>query len=109
MRIIRHLGNVIKHNNSIIDSSYGGISVNELIEKYGFKDKIPINSLDIFKPSIKNSILIYAYMSNEFCYEILKLNGFFSKDRKNLSEEEIIEYMYENYIHSIPGDPQRER
>lgn len=108
IRIIRHLGNIIKHNNSIIDSSTGGRSVNALIDDYGFEDGVPISRLNIFEPSIKNTILKYVYMSNEFCYEVLKLNGFIAKDRKNLSEKEIIKYMYENYIHSIPGHPKRE-
>ena len=46
-------------------------------------------------------------MSNEFCHEVLKLHGFLSKNRKDLNEEEIIKYMYENYIHSIPGHPNK--
>jgi hypothetical protein len=108
VRLIRHLANVIKHNNSIIDSSYGGKSIDALIIEYGFDDETPISWLNIFKPSTKDSILKYTYITNEFCYDVLKYNGFMSKSKKNLSDDEIIKYMYKHFIHSLPGHPKSE-
>ena len=105
VRFIRHLANVIKHDNSIIESSFGGKSAKALIDEFGFEDDTPIHWLDVFKNSERDSILRYIYKANYFCFEILRKEGLWSKKTQILEEEAIVEYMIDNYIHSIPGHP----
>jgi len=107
VRLIRHIGNVIKHNNSYIDSSTGGRSVKALISEYGFSDETPIQWLSIFKKSVKDSIFRNIYKTNQFCFEILHREGAVSDIRKILPEDEIVPFLYKFYIHSIPGHPER--
>lgn len=107
VRFIRHLGNVIKHNNSIIESSCGGKSAKALVDEFGFEDDTPIHWLNIFRNSERDSILRYIYKASYFCFELLKKEGLWDGNKKILEEDAIVGYMVDNYIHSIPGHPNK--
>jgi len=108
IRFIRHLANVIKHDNSIIDASSKNKSTIALIESYGLPDDItPVHWLNIFKSPEKDSILKNLYMSNEFCYEILKLTDILNKDRIILDDNEIVDFMLKEFVWNIPGHPKK--
>jgi hypothetical protein len=108
VRLVRHLGNVIKHNNSVLDSSIGGRSVNILINDYGFPDDTPIHWLNVFKEPERDSILEYIYMANHFCCEILKEKGLLAGSAGARPEgEDIVSYMLKVYVHSITGHPEK--
>jgi hypothetical protein len=105
VRLIRHLGNVIKHNNSIIESSTGGKSTKALIAEYGFPDDTPIHWLGVFQRPERDSILKYIYMANQFCAEILRGKGLLAGVRQTIKEDEIVLHMLRCYVHTIPGYP----
>ena len=107
MRLIRHLGNVIKHNNSFIESSTGGRSTEALIDDYGFPDDTPVCWLDVFQTPERDSILKYIYMANQFCTEILIREGLPAGAKQKLKEEEIVPYLFEHFVHLIPGHPEK--
>ena len=107
VRLIRHLGNVIKHNNSIIDYTKGGSSSKALVDDYGFPDNTPIYWLDIFQTSKRDSILKYIYMANQFCTEILIREGLPAGTKLILKEEEMVAYLLKHFVHSIPGHPEK--
>lgn len=105
IRFIRRLGNIIKHHNSVIDSSKGNRDAKELIAQYGFKDDTPIHWLNIFKGQERDSILQYIYKANYFCMNILDEKGLIGFKRQPLEEGEMVEHMIKYFIHSIPGHP----
>ena len=105
VRLVRHLGNVIKHNNSILESSTGCKSTKALIAEYGFPDDTPIHWLDVFQSPERDPILKYIYMANQFCAEILRGKGLLLGVRQIVKEEEIVPYMLRCFVHSIPGHP----
>ncbi len=107
VRFIRHLGNLIKHNNSIIESTNGGRSAKALINEFGLEDDIPIHWLNVFKNSERDSMLQYIYKANYFCFEVLRKEGLWSGEKQALEDDEIVRYMVEHYIHSIPGHPNK--
>jgi hypothetical protein len=105
VRLIRHLGNVIKHNNSFLESSTGGNSTKSLITEYGFPDDTSIQWLDVFQSPERESILKYIYKANQFCTEILRGQGLFIGVKHIVKDEEIVSYILRNFVHSIPGHP----
>jgi hypothetical protein len=105
VRLIRHLGNVIKHNNSVLESSTGGRSTEALLSVYGFPDDTPIRWLDIFQSPERDSILKYTYMAYQFCIEILRLKELVPGKGHIVEEEEIVPYMLRHFVHIIPRHP----
>jgi len=105
VRLIRHLGNVIKHNNSMLESSTGGKSTEGLIAVYGFRDDTPIHWLDVFKSPERDSILKYIYMAYQFCIEVLRFKGLLPGEGHVIKEEEIVPHMLRCFVHTIPGHP----
>lgn len=93
VRLLRHLGNVIKHNNSIIDSSTDRWSSKALINEYGFENDTPIQWIEIFSYPQRDSILRHIYMAYQFCTEILNNKGIFSLKKKDLNDDQIVPYM----------------
>ena len=104
VRLIRNLGNVIKHDTSIIKSN-GSKDSKALFIEYELDDDIPIRYLDISKNSKRDEILIFLYKATSFCYEVLQKNNIFNNQNKVLQEDKIVDYMLKFYVHSIPGHP----
>lgn len=105
VRLIRHLGNVIKHNNSIIESALDYKSSKALVDEFCFEDDSSIPWSNIFKYPERDSILKYIYKANYFCFEILSKEGLLNGKKQILEEDAIVEFMLNNYVHSIPGYP----
>ncbi|PHS30206.1 MAG: hypothetical protein COA92_10035 [Sulfurovum sp.] len=107
IRLLRHLSNVIKHDNSIIFIPSRNQSTQMMIKTYNLTETTPINTIDFFKNNQKENILKHLYMTHEFCYEILSLTNIFKKEKQYLEDSEIVKYMFKNYIYNIPGHPKK--
>lgn len=99
---IRHLGNVIKHNNSLVESTMSK-SAKSLVNEYGFSDETPLHFLKIFSFPYRDSILKHIYMAYEFCLDVLRKEGLLRIPRKPLGDDEIVEHMLKVFVHSIPS------
>ncbi len=105
VRMIRHVGNVIKHNNSIIDTSTGGRSAIELVNNYGFQDDTPIQYSTFLENPIHDSLLKQLFYANVFCLYLLDTHGSIKMSIPNVAVDDIVSYMTEKYIHEVPGHP----
>ena len=108
IRLIRHFSNIIKHDNSIIYIPSQNKSTQMIIDTYNLTETMPINTLDFFEYKQKETILKHLYMANEFCFEILNLTNVYKRKKQLLLiDNEIIDFMFENYIYNIPGYPKK--
>lgn len=105
VRLIRHVGNVIKHNNSIIETSSGERSANELVNNYGFPDNTPIQYSKFLENPLHDSLLKQLFYANVFCLNLLNIYGSIKMPIPNVIENEIVKFMVERYIHEVPGHP----
>ena len=106
VRLVRNLGNVIKHDNSVIKSN-GKKDAKVLFMEYNLDVDTPIRYLNISKNSKKDEVLISLYRATYFCYEVLQNNNIVPNQKKVLKEEKIVDYMLDFYVHSIPGHPSK--
>jgi hypothetical protein len=104
-RRIRHLGNVIKHNNSIIDSTKGQSGA-ALVGQYGMDDQTPIRWLDVFRGPLEEVILKQIFMVYEFCQDVMTLHSIPFARPNNIPESQIKELMLDSYVRGIPGHPE---
>jgi hypothetical protein len=106
IRLIRSLGNVIKHHNSIV--KYDGKDDHQrLCKEYGIEDDTQVSWLDIAKESKRDEIFKLLYKAYYFCYQVLQDRGIFSSKQSLIKEDEIVDFMLEFYVHSVPGYPNK--
>ncbi len=106
-RRIRHLGNVIKHNNSIIDSSRGQSSA-ALVSQYGMKDDTPIHWQEVFRGPVDETVFQSIFMAYEFCQDVMVLQSVPFARQTTVPLAGIKEVMLTRYVRSIPGHPEYE-
>lgn len=104
-RRIRHLGNVIKHNNSIIDSAKGQSGA-ALVGQYGMDDHTPIHWVDVFRGQVDEVILQQTFIAHEFCQDVMILHSIPFARQTNVPESEMKGVMLDRYVRNIPGHPE---
>jgi hypothetical protein len=103
-RRVRHLGNVIKHNNSIIDSTKGQSGA-ALVGQYGMEDDTPIHWIEIFRGPIDDVILKQIFMAHEFCQDVMIGYALPLAHQTIALEANMKDIMLNRYVRSIPGHP----
>jgi len=104
---LRHFANVIKHNNSVINSR-SGASSKILVGEYGVPDDTHLQSLDQkYGNELRDNLLVSIFHSHRFCMTLLESLGFFQNESLYSEPDNIPEYMLNTFVRSLPGHPHK--
>ena len=113
VRWVRHVGNVIKHHNSVIESAapVPGKKPNScdyLVNHFGANNHMPIAYLpELRERPARDSLLRHVYYAYTFSSELSAHLGHGWRRRKELTKEEIPNYMLDRFVRDLPGHPER--
>lgn len=108
VRWVRHLSNVIKHNNSVISSVTNSRSCRALIQQFGAPDDTPVAYLPEFgRLPLREVMLRYTYYAMTFCFALLDQAKLFSLRNQPVPHDDIPDYMLDRFVRRLPGHPER--
>lgn len=115
VRWIRHVGNVIKHYNSHVDTSTASSkqkhnSCVSLVRDFGARDDTPVAYLDELRDRpIRDTLLRYLYCSYVFSFELMFITGHGWRHIADIPHDDIPTYMLDRFVRDIPGHPDRKK
>ena len=102
---LRHIANVIKHNNSFIDTKLGN-SAMILVNEHGAPNEIELQSFDQkYGKELRDDLLRSIFYCHRFCMSLIESLGFFSNKSLFSEPDDIPDYMLRTFVHSLPGHP----
>jgi len=107
VRRIRHISNVIKHNNSIVSVASGSASAARLVNDYGFTDETPLSYMNFcYGDDLRDSLLISIYHCYRFAFSLLIHYGIAPESLRRAEQEDIPGYMLNLFVHELPHHPE---
>ncbi len=107
VRRLRHLANVIKHNNSYVSSTSGSDSAARLVADYGFQDETPLCSMDFaYGDELRDSLLTSIYHCYRFAFSFFVHLGLAKPALLREEQQDIPAYMLRMFVHELPNHPE---
>jgi len=107
VKILRNLGNVIKHNASFIDTATGSQAAVTLVNTHGLPDKTQIGlAWGFTNMGVPSNIMENIYRVETFCLHLNAIEGSCRDVSCDLTDpKEIRDYLIQRYLAPIPGFP----
>lgn len=107
VRRLRHIANVIKHNNSYVSSSSGSDSASRLIADYGFPDDTPLAYMDFcYGQELRDILLTSVYHCYRFSFDLFIHLGLINPSMKRKEQDDVPGYMLGRFVHELPHHPE---
>ena len=108
VRWVRHLSNVIKHNNSVISSLSGSKSGKALVQQFGAPDDTPVAYLPEFALlPLRDVMLRYIYYAMTFGFALLDYTKLLPFRQQLIPHDDIPNHMLNRFVRDLPGHPER--
>ncbi len=104
VKIIRHLGNVIKHNASVINAA-DGRSAASLVNEFGLPDGLPVGMAWGFTDlGVESDIVVNLYRVEAFCCDLIAQTTPYTDHFVDVPDDDIRTHMLRKYLSRIPGE-----
>ena len=108
VRWVRHLSNVIKHNNSVISSLSGSKSGKALVQQFGAPDDTPVAYLPKFALlPLRDVMLRYIYYAMTFGFALLDYTKLLPFRQQLIPHDDIPNHMLNRFVRDLPSHPER--
>lgn len=104
---LRHIANVIKHNNSYVSVDSGSNSAISLVNDYGFVDETPLRAMDFcYGRELRDSLLTSVYHCYRFAFSLFIHYGIINPSLKRKALKDIPAYMLHMFVYELPHHPE---